>query len=94
MRNFDEIFWDINQGYAVDFLPWLLPFYSKHMSKLSTWAKDIRQFICSRIVEEHLPELDYDAPPKDFTDALLIHLKEDPELSWDHVIFELEVQAN
>jgi cytochrome P450 family 307 subfamily A len=27
VQNFDEIFWDINQGYAVDFLPWLLPMY-------------------------------------------------------------------
>jgi len=27
VQNFDEIFWDINQGYAVDFLPWLLPAY-------------------------------------------------------------------
>ena len=30
VQNFDEIFWDINQGYAVDFLPWLLPMYQVH----------------------------------------------------------------
>lgn len=42
VRSFDEIFWDINNGYAVDFLPWLLPFYTRHMNKLTSWAKDIR----------------------------------------------------
>lgn len=90
VRFFDEIFWEINQGYAVDFLPWLLPFYKNHMEKLSDWAKQIRHFILSRIIKNHRESLDYSAPPKDFTDALLIHLEEDKNLSWDHIIYELE----
>nr|UUB32630.1 cytochrome P450 CYP307A2 [Dendroctonus rhizophagus] len=90
VRDFDEIFWEINQGYAVDFLPWLLPMYSKHMSKLSQWAADIREFILARIVQDHVNTLDYHAPPRDFTDALLIHLREDPNMVWNHIIFELE----
>ena len=28
--DFDKIFFDINQGYAVDFMPWLAPFYHFH----------------------------------------------------------------
>ncbi|XP_050313864.1 cytochrome P450 307a1-like [Anthonomus grandis grandis] len=90
VRDFDEIFWEINQGYAVDFLPWLLPMYSKHMNKLSQWAADIREFILARIVQDHINTLDYHAPPRDFTDALLIHLQEDPNMEWQHIIFELE----
>ncbi|CAG9760315.1 unnamed protein product [Ceutorhynchus assimilis] len=90
VRDFDEIFWEINQGYAVDFLPWLLPMYSKHMSKLSLWAANIREFILARIVQDHVKTLDYHAPPRDFTDALLIHLQEDPNMEWQHIIFELE----
>lgn len=90
VRYFDEIFWEINQGYAVDFIPWLLPMYNKHMKKLSNWATEIRQFILCRIIEEHRATLDFNAPPRDFTDALLMHLEEDPDMNWQHIIFELE----
>lgn len=90
VRYFDEIFWEINQGYAVDFLPWLQPIYSNHLKKLSTWASEIRQFILSRIIDEHRASLDIHSPPRDFTDALLMHLEEDPNMSWQHIIFELE----
>lgn len=52
VRTFDEIFWDINQGYAVDFLPWLRPFYAGHMRKLSTWSVNIRRFMMDVIVSK------------------------------------------
>lgn len=90
VRYFDEIFWEINQGYAVDFLPWLLPVYSNHMKKLSMWASEIRQFILSRIIDEHRKSLDLMSEPRDFTDALLMHLEDDPNMNWQHIIFELE----
>lgn len=84
------------QGYAVDFLPWLAPAYHRHMGKLSDWALQIRTFILARIMDEHRRTLieseDGDEPrePRDFTDALLIQLQEDPHLTWQHIIFELE----
>lgn len=87
---FDDIFWEINQGYAVDFLPWLLPAYTRHMKKLSHWASEIRQFILARIIDDHRTTLDPNSPPRDFTDALLMHLEEDPNMNWQHIIFELE----
>lgn len=90
VRNFDEIFWEINQGYAIDFLPWLLPFYTNYLSKLSSWSKYIRKFILARIIETHHASLDSSSPPRDFTDALLMHLEEDPNMDWQHIIFELE----
>nr|XP_018915691.1 PREDICTED: cytochrome P450 307a1-like [Bemisia tabaci] len=92
VRNFDEIFWDVNHGYAVDFLPWLLPLYKGHMSKLSGWAQDIREFLLANIVDERAARINATKDPEaeDFTDALLIHLKEDPVLTWEHVMFELE----
>ena len=92
VRSFDEIFWDINQGYAVDFLPWLVPFYKKHMGRLHTWTTDIRSFILRKIIDRRRPSLDtVNGIPRDFTDALLLHL-ETPEsgLSWQHIIYELE----
>ncbi|KAL3289710.1 hypothetical protein HHI36_023110 [Cryptolaemus montrouzieri] len=90
VRYFDEIFWEINQGYAVDFMPWLLPMYAGHMKKISNWASEIRKFILERIIDEHKATLDYDGIPRDFTDALLMHLEEDPNMNWQHIIFELE----
>lgn len=90
IRTFDDIFWEINQGYAIDFMPWLLPAYKGHMNVISTWAQRVRQFILSHIVDRHRRAVDPSAQPRDFTDALLIHLREDPNLSWEHIIFELE----
>lgn len=90
IRYYDEIFWDINQGYAVDFLPWLSPLYSRHMSKLTWWSGEIRKFIMEHVINGHLCTIDYDQPPRDFTDALLQNLREDPLLEWQHILFELE----
>ncbi|KAJ0169509.1 hypothetical protein K1T71_015096 [Dendrolimus kikuchii] len=88
--HFDEIFWEINQGYAVDFLPWLAPFYKKHMDKLTNWSQDIRTFILSRIVEQREENLDTEAPEKDFLDGLLKVLREDPTVDRNTIIFMLE----
>lgn len=76
--------------YAIDFLPWLLPFYNRHMKRLRNWSREIRQFILSRIIDDHRNTLDWSAPPRDFTDALLIHLEKEDDLNWQHIMFELE----
>lgn len=88
--HFDEIFWEINQGYAVDFLPWLAPFYKKHMDKLSNWSQEIRSFILSRIVEQREMNLEMDGPEKDFLDGLLRVLHDDPTVDRNTIIFMLE----
>lgn len=88
--HFDEIFWEINQGYAVDFLPWLAPFYKKHLDKLSGWSQEIRAFILSRIVEQREMNLETEGPEKDFLDGLLRVLHEDPTVDRNTIIFMLE----
>ncbi|XP_048511879.1 cytochrome P450 307a1-like [Athalia rosae] len=92
VRIFDEIFWEINQGYAIDFLPWLSPLYAGHMRRLRTWATEIRSFILKRIINGRRSSLDLvNGIPRDFTDALLLHLESpETEVSWDHIMFELE----
>ncbi|XP_055371675.1 cytochrome P450 307a1-like [Condylostylus longicornis] len=91
VRYFDEIFWEINQGYAIDFLPWLLPFYSNHMNKMINWSTTIRQFILKRIINEREKYINSDEPERDFTDALLKSLSEDNnDVSRDTIIFMLE----
>ncbi|XP_049539772.1 cytochrome P450 307a1 [Anopheles darlingi] len=90
VRNFDEIFWEINQGYAVDFLPWLAPFYHKHLNKLGRWSAEIRDFILERIVNEREQTLGEEEPERDFTDALLTSLREDPSVTRDTIMYMLE----
>lgn len=91
VRHFDDIFWEINQGYAVDFLPWLAPFYKEHMHRLSSWSTKIRHFILSRIIEQReLHGVNMDEPDTDFTDELLKSLAQDPEVDRNIIIFMLE----
>lgn len=92
VRIFDEIFWDINQGYALDFLPWLRRFYTKHLNRLSSYSIYVRSFILKEIIDERQATLDLENFYKrDFTDALLFNLmKPDSKLSKEHILYELE----
>ncbi|XP_017129564.1 cytochrome P450 307a1 [Drosophila elegans] len=87
---FDEIFWEINQGHPLDFLPWLYPFYRRHLSKIINWSTTIRKFILERIICHREVYIDLDEPDRDFTDALLRSLIEDKEVSRNTIIFMLE----
>lgn len=106
VRTFDEIFWEINQGCALDFLPWLKPFYWARIQTLSSWSSSIRRFIMEKIVSKRISyarataaaygrraeqdDDDDDRKPADFTDALIMALRNEPTLKMDHVLFELE----
>ncbi|KAH8270376.1 hypothetical protein KR018_009174 [Drosophila ironensis] len=87
---FDEIFWEINQGHPLDFLPWLQPFYQGHLNKITNWSTTIRRFILERIICDRELNVDLDEPDRDFTDALLKSLIEDKEVSRNTIIFMLE----
>lgn len=91
VRCFDEIFWEINQGYAVDFLPWLSPFYSSHMKKVESWAKSIRKYILEKVIDSRAEKLQqHSEDDDDFTDALLRSLSNEKNVSTDTIIFMLE----
>ena len=74
VRNFDEIFWDINQGYAMDFIGWLKVFRLGTLSNLKKLSVDIRQFINDEIINRHKDSIDYENP-RDFVDMLLKRMK-------------------
>lgn len=90
VHHFDEIFWEINQGYAVDFMPWLAPFYKGHMQRVASWSTNIRRFILSRIIEKRESRLNLEEPEQDFTDALLRSLARDTDVDRNTIIFMLE----
>ncbi|XP_013103257.1 cytochrome P450 307a1 [Stomoxys calcitrans] len=87
---FDEIFWDINKGYALDFLPWLAPFYKKHLNTIVGWSTAIRKFIIERIISQREHMIDVSEPEQDFADALLKNSIEDKSVSRDTIIYMLE----
>ena len=52
-KAFDEVFWEVNNGRAVDFLPWLMPFF-QHSSAMKTMKRNsqkVRQFVEEEIIE-------------------------------------------
>lgn len=91
VRSFDDIFWEINQGYAVDFLPWLSPFYKSHMKNVESWAKSIREFILEHVIDARFEKLhERSEDDDDFTDALLRSLSREENVSKNTIIFMLE----
>ncbi|EDW67290.2 uncharacterized protein Dvir_GJ23161 [Drosophila virilis] len=87
---FDEIFWEINQGHPLDFLPWLLPFYKQHTNRIAYWSTTIRKFILERVLNQRELNIDTEEPDNDFTDALLKSLIENKNMCRNTIIFMLE----
>lgn len=92
VRCFDEIFWEINQGYAVDFLPWLSPFYATHFKNVESWAKTIREFILERVIDPRVEKLhERSEDDDDFTDALLRSLSKEENVTKNTIISCLKI---
>lgn len=87
---FDKIFFEINQGRAVDFFPWLMPVAGGFVSDLTDWSTEIRAFILARIADARELDLDDDERERDFTDGLLKALRREPQLSRDGILYSLE----
>lgn len=91
VRCFDEIFWEINQGYAIDFLPWLSPFYASHLKSVESYARTIREFILERVIEPRAEKLhERSEDDDDFTDALLRSLSTEENVTKTTILFMLE----
>lgn len=87
VKNFDKIFWEVNQGYAADFLPFLLPFHHNNMKKMEQWSQEIRQFIEENIISNRFEAWNVGDEPNDYTDALIDFVKQEqqPKMSWETV---------
>lgn len=94
MKNFDLVFWEVNQIYALDFLPFLIPFQRKYFNKMEKNSHEIREFILEKIVEdrrERWSEND-DRCQYDFVESLIDHIKRDhePTIDWETAFYALE----
>ncbi|XP_059478932.1 cytochrome P450 307a1-like [Neocloeon triangulifer] len=94
---FDSIFYEVNQGCAADFLPWLLPFHSKQMAQMKQWSHEIRQFMETHIINDRLTRrrqgLVSQEESGDYIEALLEHVESQQKeklLTLDSAMFALE----
>ena len=87
IKNFDKIFWEVNQGYASDFLPFLLPFRRNHMKKMEQWSHEIRDFILKNMIGDRFEAWTIGSEPNDYIDSLIDHVKQDmqPSMDWETV---------
>ncbi|XP_034951461.1 cytochrome P450 307a1-like [Chelonus insularis] len=92
VQNFDRVFYEVNQGYAADFMPFLMIMHAKNMSNVANWTQKIRQFVEDKIVEDRLKNWTEVIPEKDYMDCLINHIKSnaEPKMSWETALFALE----
>lgn len=88
---FDRIFYEVNQGYAGDFMPWMLPLYRKHFNNIRKWTKHIRDFT-TEIVNERYYTWTPEKESCDYIDTLIetIRKQDDKEIDLDIAMFSLE----
>lgn len=91
VRNFDYIFFEVNQGYAADFIPWLMPLHKWHLSKMARWSHEIRQFVVDQIISKRMESWTPEGEDQDYIDALLRHVHGDKAtMTLDTALFALE----
>lgn len=91
ISNFDKIFWEVNQGYAADFMPFLMPFHQKNLTRIATCAHEIREFIEEHIIEDR-KEMELSDGANDYVEALIEHVNEnfEPKMEWETALYALE----
>lgn len=91
IRNFDEVFYEVNQGYAADFLPFLMPLHKNNLKRMNKLTEDIRDFILRRIINDRYEKYGNNEP-EDYVDNLIQYVKNkyEPEIDWDTALFALE----
>lgn len=90
--DYDEIFYEVNQGYAADFLPFLMPFIKKNLDRMNMLTHRIRDFIEEEVIEDRFENLDPETVPGDYVESLIRYVKSGngPELTWNTALFALE----
>lgn len=95
IQNFDKIFYEVNQGYAADFLPFLMPFHRKNLKRMEQWSHEIREFILEAIIENRkLTWQQKTSNPSDYVENLIDHVLQEQsdqtQFDWDTALFALE----
>lgn len=91
VENFDDIFWEVNQGYAADFLPFLLPLHHKNLQYINGLTHKIREFVLDNVIGDKYDNYNGEEP-SDYVESLIQYVKteESSDLTWDMALFALE----
>ena len=89
IQNFDQIFWEVNQGYAADFLPFLLPFHRSNLKRIERLAHEIREVILETIIGDRYQNWTDGMEQNDYVDSLINHVKYNikPNFEWETALF-------
>lgn len=92
VRNFDKVFFEVNQGYAADFMPFLMPLHQKNMARMANWSHRIREFVEESVIKDRFSSWSSSIPEEDYVDCLINHVKSgsEPSMSWNTGLFALE----
>jgi len=86
IENFDKIFWEVNNGRACDFLPWLMPVLKVDgsLKMMEEYTSAVRTFVEDDIIEpkkhqriERGMSMDGAKNNGDFLDSLMTYIDED-----------------
>ncbi|EAT33518.1 AAEL006875-PA [Aedes aegypti] len=92
VKNFDQIFYEVNQGYAADFLPFLLPLHHRNLKRMDQLAEEIREIMLETIINDRYDNWVEGNTENDYVDSLINHVKSKigPDMEWETALFALE----
>ena len=76
-QNFDKVFWEVNNGRAVDFLPWLMPVfqYSSACKTMRTASENVRHYVKENIIAPKRQRRDsLEEKSADFLDTIMDYI--------------------
>jgi len=97
VENFDEIFWEVNNGRAMDFMPWLFSLMGSTLNKISKTSHKIRHYVVENIIknkqcerQDRMEKGDY--RQEDLLDTLMDNIDSDDEnrISEEEMLFAIE----
>lgn len=81
--NFDKIFWEVNNGRACDFLPWLMPLMMVPLKRMEKSTFAVRSFVEDMVIEpkrqQRAERISIESAKNngDFLDSLMTYIDED-----------------
>jgi len=96
VQNFDEIFWEVNNGRAMDFMPWLFSFMGNTLNNITKTSHKIRSYVIENIAKgkkmersDRLAQGTYQQ--EDLLDSLMDNIGDDENMMNDEeMLYALE----
>ncbi|OQR70978.1 cytochrome P450-like [Tropilaelaps mercedesae] len=97
-ERYNQVFHELFQGFAIDFMPWLKPFYQKRLNEMFATAAKITRFTSSIIEHHEKTVADYQENPRDICDILLLYIRSSanteapPEIVFDKTDLDVIIE--